>query len=235
MKRKVLLIYLLFILINQSFAQEKEQKKWEVFIGGNYTELYTTKNKGKHGFIIGIYRRMFFNDRWRVKYGLNLNRKQYELKNVSVKSDHLSGENIIYYYDMDNYHLFSDIDVIAERSIIRNRNFDVYFLVGVGLEIFLYNNSESKLLKKMEYSIEQQVETDYNYGTHSHPVEIAYKIANCGFKYMIGTGVSYNDFMINIYHTKSLHDIKYIEDVVFENIVFEEKFHSFSVVFGKNF
>lgn len=193
-----------------------------IFIGSNYSELTTTKGKGKTGLNVGYYRKSHILKQLSFNYGINYTKKRIDLFNKKIRwSDEYS------YSKKANIHLnynIFELNILANYFFTLNENISIGPVVGVGYAFFPASRSEIDAGENLMQD-EPVEEYDYKCGfTDGPPI-----ITNSGQIYHLGTNILIGKYFGMLTYTNY---IRTLSSAGVSDIILDEKIHSINMLFG---
>ena len=226
MKYKLFLLMLMIPTI--IFADNKSKIAYEVSMGSNYSELYTTDNTGDYGINFGVYRRRIFNNNWQIKTGIRYVTKSSKLENVVVFPMYMIdwySDNYLYWRNFELDYTYINVNSALEIPLFKKNNFMLCTLAGIGFE---FNNSQKTKMVTIKHEL-YNIETDsYDYTTNDHDAPpFATLFENNSVTYHFGGELIFKKLVLSFYYEKSIFGISYID-----NMKFGEKFHTYNTTLG---
>ena len=132
--REYFLIFTLFVFVTGRLSGQ-DKYKYEIQIGGNYSEYTTVKSQGHWGPNISFNRNYFLLDYLNMKTGITFTTKYMDILNV-IKYNPVNKDNSYYYLSwvnkIETEKNILEFNLISEITIFQNHFSRISMILGLG-------------------------------------------------------------------------------------------------------
>jgi len=206
---------------------KKEYNKYRnmTFLGGNYSQLITTKGENKISFNFGYYRISHLWKQLHINYGFMYSKKKMALNNKKIRSSYV----FEYYENCDINIIFNilELNIIGGYNFKIGDNISICPLIGAGHSIFF--KPESEIQRGQGISQNEPVEEyDYEFAfTDGPPI-----VNNSGTINHFGFIASYRQYFGMLTYTNYL---KTLSSAGALDLILNERISSINVLMGVYF